>query len=298
MKLYDFSKRFSRVAEAWIKQNAGKYKVEELEARVPDLYVKWLNTPASWLDGATPAAYFDQFDDAVLLVDMLKGYCKANIAAPDPLLDRISTLGEPCVQPLLALFADDRADEKPRAMAGALLVEIGSAAPLKTCVEMISRTDASADVREQAVAILRGLGGAAEQPLLTAMEHAQGEAFSAYLDVLLDCSTDPRLYDWAVYGLRNQPEHREVFASFLLRLGDERAVEPLSQLLNSQDLGYLQYMEICNAIESLGGEVRVVREFSGDADYEQLRQLPVEEESSDLDEDKPRVQEETEKPRW
>ena len=298
MKLYDFSKRFSRVAEAWIKQNAGKYKVEELEARVPDLYVKWLNTPASWLDGATPASYFDQFDDAALLVDMLKGYCKANIAAPDPLLDRISALGEPCVQPLLALFADDQADEKPRAMAGALLVEIGSAAPLSTCVDMIACPDVSADVREQAVAILRGLGIVAEQPLLAAMEQAQGETFSAYLDVLLDCSTDPRLYDWAVYGLRNQPEHREVFASFLLRLGDERAVEPLSQLLSSQDLGYLQYMEICNAIESLGGEVRVAREFSGDADYEQLRQLPVEEESSDLDEDKPRVQEETEKPRW
>ena len=298
MKLYDFSKRVSRVAEAWIKQNAGKYKVEELEARVPDLYVKWLNTPASWLDGATPAAYFDQFDDAALLVDMLKGYCKANIAAPDPLLDRISALGEPCVAPLLALFADAQAEEKPRAMAGALLVEIGSAAPLQNCVELIADAATLAEVREQAVAILRTLGSAAEQPLLAAMQQAEGETFSAYLDVLLDCSADPRLYDWAVYGLRNQPERREVYASFLLRLGDERAVEPLSQLLNSQDLGYLQYMEICNAIESLGGEVRVTREFAGDADYEQLRQLPVEEEPDELEDDKPRVQEETEKPRW
>lgn len=277
MKLFDYSKRFSRVAEAWIKQNAGKYKVEELEARVPDLYMKWLNTPASWLDGATPAAYFDQFDDAPQLVEMLMAYCGKNIAVPDPLLDRISTLGAPCVAPLLALFADESADEKPRAMAGALLVEIGAEEPLNDCVRMIAGENTPVDVREQAVAILRGLGRSAEPALLQAMENAAGEAFSAYLDVLLDCSMDPRLYDWAVYGLRNQPERREVFASFLLRLGDERAIEPLSQLLNSQDLGYLQYMEISNAIESLGGEVTVQREFSGDADYEQLRQLPEEE---------------------
>lgn len=284
MKLFDYSKRFSRVAEAWIKQNAGKYKVEELEARVPDLYMKWLNTPAAWLDGATPAAYFDQFDSAPLLVEMLLAYCAKNIAVPDPLLDRISALGQPCVQPLLTLFADESADEKPRALAGALLVEIGGKEPLDTCIRMIADENTPAEVREQAVSVLRGMGRGAENALLPAMEQAQGEAFGAYLDVLLDCSCDPRLYDWAVYGLRNYPDQREVYASFLLRLGDERAIEPLSRLLNSQDLGYLQYMEICNAIESLGGEVTVQREFSGDADYEQLRQLPEDEPDEQPDE--------------
>ena len=287
MKLFDYSKRFSRVAEAWIKQNAGKYKVEELEARVPDLYMKWLNTPASWLDGATPAAYFDQFDDAKLLVEMLLAYCAKNIAVPDPLLDRISTLGNVCAAPLLALFANAEADEKPRVLAGALLVEIGGEEPLEDCIGMIANETTPAEVREQAVSVLRGMGKNAENALLQAMLTAEGEAFSAYLDILLDCSCDPRLYDWAVYGLRNQPERREVYASFLLRLGDERAIEPLTRLLDSQDLGYLQYMEISNAIESLGGEVTVQREFSGDADYEQLRRMPVEEES-DESMDKPR----------
>ena len=286
MKLFDFSKRFSRVAEAWIKQNAGKYKVEELEARVPDLYIKWLNTPAKWLDGATPAGYFDQFEDEKLLADMLKGYCHANIAVPDPLLDRISSLGEKMTGELLALFADDAADEKPRALAGALLVEIGGTQPLHTCAQMLC-ADVPGEVREQAVNILRGMGAAAEETLLAMMEHAEGDAFSACLDVLLDCSNDPRLYDWAVYGLRNQPGKREVYASFLLRLGDERAIEPMTRMLALTDIGYLEYMELCNAIESLGGEVRIAREFSGDAVYEQLRAIntPVED---DQPEDRPK----------
>ena len=210
MKLFDFSKRFSRVAEAWIKQNAGKYKVEELEARVPDLYIKWLNTPASWLDGATPAAYFEQFSDPALLMEMLRGYCKANIAVPDPLLDRISSMGAAMTEALLTLFADPSADEKPREMAGMLLVEIGGTQPLETCVGLIADETAPASVREQAVNILRGMGGAAEKALLSAMETVQGEAFSACLDVLLDVSQDPRLFDWAVYGLRNQPGQTQI----------------------------------------------------------------------------------------
>lgn len=286
MKLFDFSKRFSRVAEAWIKQNAGKYKVEELEARVPDLYIKWLNTPASWLEGATPAQYFEQFSDPALLMEMLVGYCRANIAVPDPLLDRISSLGECMTEPLLALFADASADAKPREMAGMLLVEIGGIAPMQVCIDMIFAEDVPAGVREQAVNILRGMESAAEGALLKAMEQAEGEAFSACLDLLLDCSRDPRLFDWAVYGLRNQPGRREVFASFLLRMDDERAIEPLSAMLPLSDLTYLEYMEIANAIESLGGEVRVKREFSGDADYEQLRAMNIEDDETP--EDKPK----------
>lgn len=283
MKLFDYSKRFSRVAEAWIRQNAGKYKVEELEARVPDLYIKWLNTPAAWLEGATPAAYFDQFCDPALLLDMLKEYCARNIAVPDPLLDRIAALGEAMTEPLTALFADASADEKPRVLAGTLLVEIGGDHPMDVCMALLTGSDTPDDVREQAVAILRGMGGAAENALLSAMQGAQGGVYEACLDLLLDCSADARLYDWAVYGLRNQPDRREVYASFLLRLGDERAVEPLQQMLSLSDLRYLEYMEISNAIESLGGEVTVQREFSGDADYEQLRQLAEEPEDTPAD---------------
>lgn len=287
MKLFDFSKRFSRVAEAWIKQNAGKHKLEVLEAKVPDLYIKWLNTPAAWLDGATPSEYFNQYSDPAQLCDMLKGYCMANIAVPDPLLDRIAALGGSMTEGLMALFTDKSVGDKPRALAGALLVEIGGAEPLQVCVDMLLDEEESVEVREQAVNILRGMGKAAESALLAAMETAQGEAFSAVLDVLLDCSCDPRLYDWAVYGLRNQPGRREVYAAYLLRLGDERAIAPMTQMLSLSDIGYLEYMELSNAIESLGGEVRIVREFSGDAVYEQMRMLKADEDDGE-EMDKPK----------
>ena len=39
----------------------------------------------------------------------------------------------------------------------------------------------------------------------------------------------------------------------------------------SQDINYLDYIEIVNAIEALGGEVDDSRDFSGDPYYESLR---------------------------
>lgn len=112
MKLWNFSKRFSRVAEAWMKQNAGKYKVEELEERLPDLYMRWLNTPAAWLDGDAPATYFNRFDDAEELVAMVDEYCRANIAVPDPLFDRIVALGAPAARALSAVLLDSGAQDR------------------------------------------------------------------------------------------------------------------------------------------------------------------------------------------
>ena len=58
----------------------GHYKHEyqdnkhELEEQIPELYLKWLNTSADWLDGKTPGEYFAAYTDANELVDMLRAY--------------------------------------------------------------------------------------------------------------------------------------------------------------------------------------------------------------------------------
>ena len=65
-----------------------------------------------------------------------------------------------------------------------------------------------------------------------------------------------------------------MFASFLGKLGDQRAIEPLRQAMSMDDINYLDYLEIANAIEMLGGEAgNRDRDFSGDPYYESLRQL-------------------------
>ena len=66
-----------------------------------------------------------------------------------------------------------------------------------------------------------------------------------------------------------QPEIR----SLLEKLGDPRALETLEKMLKLTDLNYLDYMEIRNAVESLGGDPGEERTFYGDPDYEAMRNL-------------------------
>ena len=62
-------------------------------------------------------------------------------------------------------------------------------------------------------------------------------------------------------------------AALLGQLGDPRAVEPLRAQLDSADLNYFTYREIRFAIEELGEDAGPERDFSGDPDYEALRNL-------------------------
>ena len=65
-----------------------------------------------------------------------------------------------------------------------------------------------------------------------------------------------------------------MFASLLGKLGDPRAIDALRMVMGMEDINYLDYLEIANAIEMLGGEAGDRdRDFSGDPYYESLRDM-------------------------
>ena len=76
-----------------------------------------------------------------------------------------------------------------------------------------------------------------------------------------------------MYKLKNDPEQRALWASCLNKLGDERAIGPLMEMLGLFDLKYLDYIELRDAVEALGGDAGEDRSFYGDPDFEALRNL-------------------------
>ena len=73
--------------------------------------------------------------------------------------------------------------------------------------------------------------------------------------------------------LRERPEKTALFASLLGKLGAPRAIPALQQALDAPGIHYLDYLELRNAGEALGGDVRCERDFSGDPYYESLRRM-------------------------
>ena len=95
MKCINFDDKFADFASQWMKDHSKEYRnFDAMEADMPRVYMMFLNTPARWLDGVTPGAYFTQFEDAKDLVDWMVEYTQKEIPVPDLLLEQIQAVGK------------------------------------------------------------------------------------------------------------------------------------------------------------------------------------------------------------
>ena len=273
MKCIDFDAYFGKYAENWIAENRSKYKnMDEMEEEMPELYLRWLNAPADWLNGKTPGEYFSQYNDPAELVDILRAYNAQSVSVPDLLLERIVELGEGAVEPLMAL-AGERRDRALTLTALNLLIELGSERPLDLCLDIIAESEAQNELTEVASELLSNLGSRVVDPIIALMPKAKKAAQEAFLDVLCNFPGDERIYNYTIDAFKRSYDRRALFASYLGKLGDERAIDTLRDALELSDLNYLDYIEIVNAIEALGGEVTESRDFNGDPYYESLKKM-------------------------
>lgn len=273
MNCIDFDAYFGKYAEQWIAENRSKYKnMDQMEEEMPELYLRWLNMPADWLDGQTPGEYFARFKNPDELIDLLRAYHDQNVSVPDQLLERIGELGEASVEALMRL-AGEQKDRALTLTALNLLIEIGSDRPMELCLDIIDSAEAQNELTDVASELLSNLGASVVEPILSRMTHAGKAAQEAFLDVLCNFPGDERIYNYTVNAFLRCYDRRALYASYLGKLGDERAIEPLRSALELSDLTYLDYIEIVNTIEALGGEVTDNREFSGDPYYESLKKM-------------------------
>ena len=89
MKCINFDRAFERYMAEWIKENSEKYKddMDVIEDMMPDVYLEFLKKPADFLDGVAPQDYFEQFDNADMLVNWLCDYIAQGVPVPDLLLE-------------------------------------------------------------------------------------------------------------------------------------------------------------------------------------------------------------------
>lgn len=270
----DFDAEFAKYAEKWMHAEMAKgRKPEDMEDDMPDVYMRFINTSAKWLDGVAPVSYFKLWDKPEELLDILRMYYEQKVSVPDLLLERITDLGEKSIAPLMALAGDEEADRELRLTALNLLIELDTAEPMALCVRLVTEREADDDLADAAADLLRNIGEGAVGSLLGALEGASDAAAETILDLLCNYPGNERVYAECEERLETDIEHRALYASFLAKLGDPRAVDVLTRVSGYTELNYLDYIEIRNAIEELGGVLPPEREFAGDPYYESLREL-------------------------
>jgi hypothetical protein len=275
-ELKDFDKAFGLYMQNWMRDHRGEYEnVQAMENDVPSVYISWMNQPAKWLDGRTPGDYFEQFDDGGALLGWMLAYMRGKVSVPGPLLDRIVSLNawEPVTDYLRGHMTGPVSPEDAEAVMTciSLLNQMECGALAQTYIDYVAASVKPDEVADQAGEALAQLPQAREA-MLRALERPMSEyARTALLDALLNFEPDPSVYRWLSRLFLETQDQKALYASYLGRYGDERAISLLQQAIQEPDINYLEFLEMRNAIEALGGECTLERSFEGDRYYESMK---------------------------
>ncbi len=269
-KLIDFESRFrDYLAEYRAKHDIAEDVLDEL---IPELYLRWLEKPLEELDGKTPCSYFDEIPGTDLVM-LLGQYFFANMQIPGALLNRIADTKEetfPYVHSLLQNLEGERSDEF-KAILVQLIEEMEMPHPYDYYISVIAGTSEGSDFSEACVDALKSSGNAVKDALIDAFDNAASEyAEDCFLDILADLPYDERVFTNVLDKFVSNEGKRAFYASCLGKLGNEKALPYLEEALRQDGLTYFEYISIKNALEELGGEVDIERDFTGDTDYDAL----------------------------
>lgn len=271
MTIIDFDARFTEVLNKWIEENRHRFRrPEDMEDEVPDVYLRWLNTPADWLEGSAPGEYFDRFSDSAQLCELLCGYIKEGVPVPDPLLDRLAELGDEAA--LMALVKDKTAPCEARMDGIELLRQIESTLPMVDFIRWQVERDDEDDILDNALESLRQMGEGVRGPAKVAFLAAGPEGKEALLDVLADYPGDEDVFRFALEQFKATRDKRALYAGYLAKLDDDHALEALLDVAEGDDVTYTDFIEIRSAIERLGSEAPV-RDWSHDPTYQAFKRL-------------------------
>ncbi len=274
--LIDFDEKLAEYMHEWMQAHRGDYKkIEEMEADVPAVTLRWLNEPAQWLDGQAPGRYFDTFSDGSELTGWMLAYIESGISVPGPLLDRIAALGQaaPLVDYLRRVLTQPaKGKEAEAAMTCiSLLMQMESDLAADLYIDYIVQGKGGDEVADAASEALCQLPQARDA-MIEALDRPMSEAArTALLDALVHLQPHPTVYRWLKRMFMETEHQKALYASYLGKYGDDEAIGLLLQAAQEPELNYLEYLEIRNAIEALGGECTVERTFDGDRYYESMK---------------------------
>jgi hypothetical protein len=260
MKLYDFDGMFDEKLSAYIQKNGQKYKEEEWEGIIPQMYAKFGDTVIKSL-GKTPNEYYAQMSDGEL-IKCLSAHLKQGVPVPQFLCNAIEgRKNDKLLMPLLQGTEDEISyalnllGASPLAIPEYMKIIVSSDNEdvVNTCVDYVKeRAD---DVKEEAL-----------------KNYGEGIKKEYMMEILSRCIVkDDRIYKILTNEFRRDVDNIPMHASYLAAYGDDRALDILLDKIDEDGISYVEYQELKFAIEALGGTYEKERDFSGDPYYEMIK---------------------------
>ncbi len=266
IKIIDIDNLFDAYISDYVYANIGKVTPEEIENQMPVLYEKFGRESLKELDGKTPEVYYLQFSGEEL-VEALKTHLERGVEVSDFLCEALTKLDtEDC---LLRVLEEENNDELIM-YAMNVLIDKKSVKGLSKYIEMILY-DYSDGVKELATEFLKeNVNSVKEEVLLAYADATEGQR--AYLvEILSYAKSDERVFDILIKEFTIHQDEIPVYAGYLARYGDDKALPFLYTAIENEKLNYQEFEELSFAIESLGGTYDKKRDFTNDKIYKKIK---------------------------
>ena len=286
--MIDYEKEFQKYISVWMKREGfGANMYQVVDDHLDEIYEEWVHTPLEAFGGKVPHHFFDEIDSAESCFKLLKKYIEADIAVPGPLLTRMTVLKDEGYALLLDAVKDG--SEQPdllRTFAVELISEMEKLHPLESYIAVIQNSEYTSDSVEAMVEVLKNNAAQVKDKVIAAYLEAPYEfGKDTFLDILSELVLDDDAYKYIYESFVYEPSKCGMYAHMLTKVGIADCVDAMQQRLLDPDIGYLDFCRVKEALEELGGETTVVRNFTGDPDYEYMVSISEEEEALPEDEE-------------
>ncbi len=267
VKIIDVDKLFDKYIEGYVYGNIGKVKPEEIENKIPELYVKFGDEKLKELDGKTPNTYYKDYSGKELL-ECLKEHLKKDVPVSDFLCEALTE--NPDNENALCDSLNEDNSEEFILYVMNMLGDMGSKKAAKRYLEFIV-WDFGEGVRELATELLSTFAENVKEDVLAQYKDVDGEKKGCLTEILSNCKSDERVFDILVEEFSNHQENIPLYAGYLAKYGDERALPFLTAAIEKEKLSYADFEELRFAIEALGGTYDKERDFSNEKTFKKIK---------------------------
>jgi hypothetical protein len=267
IKIIDTDKLFSDFASSYIEKNMQGLSPKEIEDRIEELFNAFADTPLDALNGKTPNTYYNDFD-VLDLIRALKRHVDTGVEPPVYLVDAIVNKdgGE---DKLIELLASDKED---------LIIYAMNILSEKNCVKAVDKFfdfivwDYDETVTELATEFLSVYPDEIAERAIETYKDIKKQKRVYLLEILSRVTKkDNRIFEILVNEFILNPDNIPLYANYISRYGDERALPILLTCIESDKIDYTDFQELKCAIEALGGECNIKKDFSNDRAYLALK---------------------------
>lgn len=267
IKIIDTDKLFSEFASSYIEKNMQGLSPKEIEDRIEELFNAFADTPLPALNGKTPNTYYADFD-VIDLIRALKRHVDTGVEPPVYLVDAIVNKdgGE---DKLIEMLSYDKEE---------LIIYAMNILSEKNCVKAVDKFfdfivwDYDETVTELATEFLSVYPDEIAERAIDTYKDIKKQKRVYLLEILSRVSKkDNRIFEILINEFILNPDNIPLYANYIARYGDERALPMLLTTIESDKIDYTDFQELKCAIEALGGEYNNKRDFSNDRAYLALK---------------------------